>query len=62
MKVQRPDTRGRIVEDMVVIDELATFVDDHTKLGRRYGFAAMVWLLVSIALSDLPQHHRRRRR
>jgi ubiquinone biosynthesis protein len=42
VKVQRPDIRGRIVEDMEVIDELATFVDDHTKIGRRYGFAAMV--------------------
>jgi predicted unusual protein kinase regulating ubiquinone biosynthesis (AarF/ABC1/UbiB family) len=42
VKVQRPDIRGRIVEDMEVIDELATFVDDHTELGRRYRFAAMV--------------------
>ena len=37
-----PDIRGRIVEDMEVIDELANFVDEHTKIGRRYGFAAMV--------------------
>jgi predicted unusual protein kinase regulating ubiquinone biosynthesis (AarF/ABC1/UbiB family) len=42
VKVQRPDIRDRIVEDMEVINELATFVDDHTKIGRRYGFAAMV--------------------
>jgi ubiquinone biosynthesis protein len=42
VKVQRPDIRGRIVDDMEVIDELASFVDGHTKLGRRYGFAAMV--------------------
>jgi ubiquinone biosynthesis protein len=42
VKVQRPDIRDRIVDDMDVIDELATFVDDHTKMGRRYGFAAMV--------------------
>lgn len=42
VKVQRPDIRDRIVDDMEVIDELATFVDDHTQLGRRYGFAAMV--------------------
>jgi predicted unusual protein kinase regulating ubiquinone biosynthesis (AarF/ABC1/UbiB family) len=41
VKVQRPDIRERIVEDMEVIDELATFVDEHTKVGRRYGFAAM---------------------
>jgi ubiquinone biosynthesis protein len=42
VKVQRPDIRERIVEDMEVIDELATFVDGHTKVGRRYGFAPMV--------------------
>ncbi len=42
VKVQRPDIRGRIVEDMEVINELASFVDDHTNVGRRYGFAAMV--------------------
>jgi predicted unusual protein kinase regulating ubiquinone biosynthesis (AarF/ABC1/UbiB family) len=42
VKVQRPDIRDRIVEDMEVIDELATFVDDHTEMGHRYGFAAMV--------------------
>jgi ubiquinone biosynthesis protein len=42
VKVQRPDIRDRIVDDMEVIDELATFVDDHTKAGRRYGFARMV--------------------
>jgi ubiquinone biosynthesis protein len=42
VKVQRPDIRGRIVEDMEVIDELAGFIDNHTEIGRRYGFAAMV--------------------
>jgi predicted unusual protein kinase regulating ubiquinone biosynthesis (AarF/ABC1/UbiB family) len=42
VKVQRPDIRGRIVDDMEVIDELATFVDGHTTVGRRYGFTAMV--------------------
>jgi predicted unusual protein kinase regulating ubiquinone biosynthesis (AarF/ABC1/UbiB family) len=42
VKVQRPDIRDRIVDDMEVIDELATFVDEHTQVGRRYGFAPMV--------------------
>ena len=42
VKVQRPDIRGRIVDDMEVIDELASFVDAHTRLGHRYQFAAMV--------------------
>jgi ubiquinone biosynthesis protein len=42
VKVQRPDIRRQIVEDMDVLDELATFVDGHTEVGRRYKFAAMV--------------------
>ncbi|MCU1363361.1 MAG: hypothetical protein JWM55_1189 [Acidimicrobiaceae bacterium] len=42
VKVQRPDIRGQIVEDMEVIDEIATFVDKHTETGRRYEFATMV--------------------
>jgi ubiquinone biosynthesis protein len=42
VKVQRPDIRDRIVDDMEVIEELATFVDGHTAVGHHYGFAAMV--------------------
>lgn len=42
VKVQRPDIRGQIVEDMEVIDEIATFVDKHTEMGRRYEFETMV--------------------
>ncbi|MEA2931490.1 MAG: ubiquinone biosynthesis protein [Actinomycetota bacterium] len=42
VKVQRPGVRKRVVDDMEVIEELAQFVDDHTGLGRSYGFAAMV--------------------
>jgi ubiquinone biosynthesis protein len=42
VKVQRPNIRGQIVEDMEVIDEIATFVDKHTETGRRYEFATMV--------------------
>ncbi len=42
VKVQRPNVRERIVEDMEVMHELADFVDKHTETGRQYGFAAMV--------------------
>src|ERR1700731_191630 len=42
VKVQRPDIRSQIVEDMEIIDEIATFVDKHTETGRRYEFATMV--------------------
>jgi predicted unusual protein kinase regulating ubiquinone biosynthesis (AarF/ABC1/UbiB family) len=42
VKVQRPGVREKVAEDMDVIEELAAFVDDHTKIGRKFGFAGMV--------------------
>jgi ubiquinone biosynthesis protein len=42
VKVQRPEIRPRIVEDMSVIGELAAFVDEHTRTGDRLRFADMV--------------------
>jgi predicted unusual protein kinase regulating ubiquinone biosynthesis (AarF/ABC1/UbiB family) len=42
VKVQRPGVRAQVIEDMDVIEELASFLDDHTSTGRLYGFAAMV--------------------
>jgi ubiquinone biosynthesis protein len=42
VKVQRPGIRDRIVDDMDAIESIATFADDHTDVGRRFGFADMV--------------------
>ena len=42
VKVQRPGVRDQVAEDMDVIEELAAFVDDHTKTGRQFGFGGMV--------------------
>ncbi len=42
VKVQRPGVREQVAADMDVIEELAEFLDDHTKTGRRFGFAGMV--------------------
>ena len=42
VKVQRPDLTARIRGDMEAIGEIATFVDEHTDTGRRYGFTPMV--------------------
>jgi predicted unusual protein kinase regulating ubiquinone biosynthesis (AarF/ABC1/UbiB family) len=42
VKVQRPGVRKQVVEDMEVIEELAEFVDAHTKVGRNFGFGGMV--------------------
>jgi predicted unusual protein kinase regulating ubiquinone biosynthesis (AarF/ABC1/UbiB family) len=42
VKVQRPDIRAGIVDDMDAIEHLAEFADAHTNIGRQYGFADMV--------------------
>jgi len=42
VKVQRPEIRERIVEDMEALAEIAEFLDNHTDAGRRYGFADLL--------------------
>ncbi len=42
VKVQRPDIRRQIADDFEILSEIATFLDDHTEIGRRYRFAAIV--------------------
>ncbi|MCU1499288.1 MAG: hypothetical protein JWM47_3241 [Acidimicrobiales bacterium] len=42
VKVQRPDIRKQILDDMAVIAELAAFVDERTQIGRDLGFGPMV--------------------
>ncbi|MDP9072916.1 MAG: AarF/UbiB family protein [Actinomycetota bacterium] len=41
VKVQRPGIRPRIAEDMEALADLAAFADEHTDVGRRYGFTEM---------------------
>jgi ubiquinone biosynthesis protein len=42
VKVQRPDIRERIRDDLDALAELAGFADEHTEAGRRMGFADML--------------------
>jgi predicted unusual protein kinase regulating ubiquinone biosynthesis (AarF/ABC1/UbiB family) len=42
VKVQRPQIRERIVDDMDAIESIAEFADAHTDAGRRLGFVDMV--------------------
>ena len=53
VKVQRPGVRNQVVDDMDVIEELATFLDDHTKAGRRFGFAEMVQEFRAAIMAEL---------
>jgi predicted unusual protein kinase regulating ubiquinone biosynthesis (AarF/ABC1/UbiB family) len=38
VKVQRPNIRKQIADDFEVLEEIADFLDAHTKFGRRYQF------------------------
>jgi len=38
VKVQRPGIRKQIAEDLEVLDEIATFAEAHTSIGRRHHF------------------------
>ena len=42
IKVQRPGIVEQVKADLSVLDEIAAFVDHHTKVGRRYEFAPMI--------------------
>ena len=42
VKVQRPGIRGRIIEDLEVLGEVAALMDDHTELGRTFGFGDLL--------------------
>jgi ubiquinone biosynthesis protein len=42
VKVQRPDAAAAVAADIDALRELAALLDDHTKVGRRVGFAELV--------------------
>lgn len=42
VKVQRPDIREQIIEDLESLSDIAEFLDTHTEMGRRYEFGNML--------------------
>ena len=42
VKVQRPGIRQKVADDLEALGELAEFFDQHTTLGRRYGFVKIL--------------------
>lgn len=42
VKVQRPHVRQQIAEDFEVLEQIATFLDHHTALGRRHRFLVIL--------------------
>ena len=42
VKVQRPNIREQIIEDLESLNDIAEFLDSHTEMGRRYEFGNML--------------------
>lgn len=53
VKVQRPNIREQIVEDLEALEEFAQFMDAHTELGKRYEFGNMLLGLRKSLLQEL---------
>ncbi len=53
VKVQRPDARQNVSEDLEAMTELAAFLDAHSDLGRRYGLVQIVEELRKSLLREL---------
>ncbi len=53
VKVQRPNIRDQIVEDLEALGQMAEFLDAHSELGKRYDFANMLDGLRASLLSEL---------
>jgi ubiquinone biosynthesis protein len=53
VKVQRPEIRAQIVEDLEALGEVADFVDAHTEVGKRYEFGNMLTELRRSLLHEL---------
>ena len=53
VKIQRPDIRDVIVNDLEALGEIAHFLDQHTEMGRRYEFDNMLVNLRKSLLREL---------
>jgi predicted unusual protein kinase regulating ubiquinone biosynthesis (AarF/ABC1/UbiB family) len=42
VKVQRPDIRERVAEDLEALADIAEFLDEHTEMGQRYEFGKIL--------------------
>jgi predicted unusual protein kinase regulating ubiquinone biosynthesis (AarF/ABC1/UbiB family) len=53
VKVQRPDVRQTIAEDLEVLESIAGLLDSHTDAGRRYEFGSIVAAFRRTVLREL---------
>ncbi len=53
VKVQRPNIREQIIEDLEALGQMAQFLDTHTEIGKRYEFENMLLGLRRSLLREL---------
>lgn len=53
VKIQRPDIRKQVIEDLAVLDEVATTLSDKTEWGRRYNVSEVVREFRRVLLQEL---------
>ena len=53
VKIQRPGVRQQIVKDLEALEEVASFIDAHTEVGKRYEFVNMLTDLRRSLLREL---------
>src|SRR5262245_55771516 len=53
VKIQRPQIREKISDDLDAFSEVAAFLDQNTEIGRKYEFSAMVEELRKSLLNEL---------
>jgi predicted unusual protein kinase regulating ubiquinone biosynthesis (AarF/ABC1/UbiB family) len=53
VKVQRPNIREQIIEDLEALGQMAQFLDSHTEIGKRYEFENMLLGLRRSLLREL---------
>ena len=53
VKVQRPNVRETIVEDLEALEQVAEFIDAHTEVGKRYEFGNLLVELRNSLLREL---------
>jgi predicted unusual protein kinase regulating ubiquinone biosynthesis (AarF/ABC1/UbiB family) len=53
VKVQRPDIRQQVIQDLAVLDEVATTLSERTEWGRRYNASEVVTEFRRVLLQEL---------
>ncbi|HEY1172192.1 MAG TPA: AarF/UbiB family protein [Verrucomicrobiae bacterium] len=57
VKVQRPNIRKQIAEDLEVMEEMASFLDDHTEVGKRHHFCEVLEQFRKTLVLELDYEH-----